>query len=347
MKRRSGLLAKPLLTAVFAGLAMAGAGAAEPPAVVASIKPVHSLVAAVMAGVAVPHLIVTGAASPHTHSLLPSDAEALAGARLVFWIGPGMETFLASSIGSLAAPGAVVRLADAPGIASLPFREIALFAADGDHHESDAEAHEPEGGEEAGREPPAADEHAHEAMEDAGHDHEHGGTDMHLWLDPDNAIAMVREIESRLGAADPANAKLYAANAAALQSRIAGLARDIAAMLEPVRDRPFIVFHDGYQYFEKHFDLHAAGSITVSPDRAPGAKRLAGIRDRVRGLSQVCVFAEPRFEPRIIAAVTEGTGALTGVLDPLGADLEDGPELYPALMRNLARSFSDCLAATS
>lgn len=341
MKRRSDLLAKPLLTAVLAGLVMAGAGAAEPPAVVASIKPVHSLVAAVMAGVAVPHLIVTGAASPHTHSLLPSDAEALAGARLVFWIGPDMETFLASSIGSLAAPGAIVRLADAPAITSLPFREIALFAADGD----DGDAGADEGEEEARHDHAATDGHAHEAMEDAGHDH--GGTDMHLWLDPDNAIAMVREIESRLGAADPANAKLYAANAAALQSRIAGLARDIAAMLEPVRDRPFIVFHDGYQYFEKHFDLHAAGSITVSPDRAPGAKRLAGIRDRVRGLSQVCVFAEPQFEPRIIAAVTEGTGALTGVLDPLGADLEDGPELYPTLMRNLARSFFDCLAATS
>jgi len=304
-----------------AAVSIAGpAGAAAPPSVVASIKPVHSLVAAVMQGIATPHLIVRGAASPHTYSLHPSDAEALQNADLVFWTGPGLEAFLASPLAALAGDAEVVGLADSPGLTLLPFRDAGPIAGE---HEADG----------------------HETEIHAADDHDHATFDLHLWLDPDNARAMLREIERALAEADPARAARYAANADRLDRRIAALATEIGAMAAPLRDRRFIVFHDAYQYFERRFGLAAAGSITVSPDRPPGARRISEMQDLVRRAGAVCIFAEPQFNADLVALVAGDTGARTGVLDPLGIGLDDGPDLYPDLMRRLAETVRDCLTS--
>ena len=186
------------------------------------------------------------------------------------------------------------------------------------------------------------DGHDHE-----GHDHdehEHGGTDMHVWLDPSNARAMAATIAKSLGEADPANKAAYEANLAALDSEIDALDAEIAAQLKPVLEKPFIVFHDAYQYFENRYGVRVAGSVTVSPESMPGAERLSTIHAKIEELGAACVFAEPQFEPKLIGVVTEGTQAKSGVLDPEGGSLEAGPALYGQLMRNLATSMSGCLS---
>ncbi|MBN8243237.1 zinc ABC transporter substrate-binding protein ZnuA [Nitratireductor aquimarinus] len=302
--------------------ALTGAFAADMQ-VVTSIKPVHSLVAGVMEGVGEPALILQGAGSPHTYSMRPSQARMLANADLVFWVGPGLEVFLEKPLETLAGEATQVALSDSEGLTLLEMREGGAFEAHshGDDH----------------------DDHGHEAEED-GHDHAHDhGPDAHLWLDPDNAKIMVSAIAEALSAADAENASAYAANAAALNERIAALQTELSAELEPVKDRPFIVFHDAYQYFEKQFGLAAAGSITVSPEIIPGAQRVDEIRTKVRELDAACVFAEPQFEPRLVEVVTEGTDAKSGVLDPLGAEIEDGKDLYFELMRGMAASLKTCL----
>jgi zinc transport system substrate-binding protein len=166
---------------------------------------------------------------------------------------------------------------------------------------------------------------------------------MHVWLDTHNAAAMVDAIADALAEADPARAETYRANAADLQERIESLDAELAERLTPVRDRPFIVFHDAYHYFEEHYGLSPAGSVTVSPDIRPGAARLTELREHVESHDAVCVFAEPQFDPKLVETIVEGTGASAGVLDPLGAELEAGPDLYFAVMRNLADSLRDCL----
>ena len=103
------------------------------------------------------------------------------------------------------------------------------------------------------------------------------------------------------------------------------------------------MFHDAYQYFEHRFAIPAAGSVALQDAVAPGAARVAAIRERVRAGDIVCAFAEPQFEPKLLATVIEGTGVRTGALDPLGAGLPPGPGLYPALLRGLADSLADCL----
>lgn len=319
------------------------ASAADAPKVVTSIRPVESLVSAVMQGVGEPYLIVKGAASPHTAALKPSDATALSQAQAIFWIGPQLENFLVKPIDSLGADAKVVALWDAAGVEKLEAREGAMFEPE-DEHEGHAEhgAHAENEGPKA-HEDHAAD--AHDDHEGDGHAPAHGAFNEHVWLDPENAIAMTRAIAATLESVDPANAETYRENAAAYSARLEKLEEDVRAELSTGERKPFVVFHDAYQYFEDRFDVAAAGSITVSPDRAPGAARLREIKDKLESLGASCVFTEPEFEPSVVATVTEGTSAKTGVLDPLGADLPEGPDLYPTLIKNIAKGLKDCFTS--
>ncbi|MGE0846622.1 MAG: zinc ABC transporter substrate-binding protein ZnuA [Flavobacteriaceae bacterium] len=333
--------------ALLAATAMAWSAPAHAAiSVVASIKPVHSLVAAVMEGAGEPSLIVTGSGSPHGFSLKPSQAKALEEADVVFWIGHGMENFLAGPLETLSGKAHVVELGDAEGLVRLPYREGGAFEAHDHAHEGHDHAHE--GGDDHdhadGDDDHSHEEHAAHDHEDE-HEHEHEGADMHLWLDPQNARAMVTAIAGALAEVDPDNAARYRENARRLDATLAALTNELGDRLEPVRGKPYIVFHDAYHYFEDRFGLTAAGSVTINPQTLPGAKRVGEIRHRIEDAHAACIFAEPQFDDRIVRAIAEGTGARTGVLDPLGASLDDGPGLYPALLRGMANSFADCLGA--
>lgn len=305
-----------------------GPGAAAAPTVVASIAPVHSLVAAVMQGVGVPRLLVPGGSSPHAHALRPSDARAIESATLLVWVGPGLENFLARPITSLVREGEVLRLADTEGLHLLPLRD------DHDHEHGHA-GNRRQGDGHGNQQEPGGDAHVAAAGT---------GIDMHVWLDPANAQRMVASIGAALARIDPANAASYADNAAVLRERIAALDERIADELAPLAGRRFVVFHDGFQYFEKRYGLASAGVLTVNPEVPPGAERVRRLRSRIATTGIGCVFVEPQFPIAIAETLVEGSGARIGRIDPLGADLAPGAELYPRLLEAMAGSFRDCLA---
>lgn len=318
--------------------------AAAAPKVVTSIKPVQSLVAAVMGDMGTPDLIIEGAGSPHGYQLKPSQAAALQEADAIFWIGPDLESFLAKPIETIAGDARSVELINTPGLTLLAPREGGAFEAHDHAHEDhghDEDAHEDHADENHDEHAEAA--HDHTEGDEADHHHGPGEVDPHVWLDPENAKAFVRQIAETLSELDPGNAATYASNAERQIAALDQLEQQIGQLVAPVRDEPFIVFHDAYHYFENRFDIEAAGSITVNPELRPGAERIAEIQARLKDAAAACVFSEPQFEPKIVAVVTEGTDARSGVLDPLGADLESGPGLYPALIENLARAMTDCL----
>ncbi|CVI55284.1 zinc ABC transporter substrate-binding protein ZnuA [Agrobacterium leguminum] len=324
----------PLMASV--AIAAAASGATAAPDVVVSIKPVHSLVATIMRGVGEPQLIVDGAASPHTYNLRPSNARKLEKADVVFWVGPGLEAFLEKPLEALASKATVVELEDAKGLEKLPFREGGPFEAH-DHGDEGHEAHDGHAEEEG------AHDHGHDHAE--GHEgHDHGAYDTHLWLDPANAKAMAQTIETALIAADAGNAATYQANTKKLIDDLDALDAELRETVKPVKDKPFIVFHDAYQYFEHRYGVKTAGSITVSPETLPGADRVKQMQEKVRQLGATCVFAEPQFEPKLISVITEGTAAKSATLDPEAATLEPGPDLYFKLMRGIAGSLKDCLS---
>jgi zinc transport system substrate-binding protein len=371
------LIRHSLAASATVALLAVPAHAEDGPRVAASIQPIHALVAGVMDGVGMPHLFVGGGDSPHTYAMRPSDAEALSGADAVFWIGPEFEGFLVRPIENLAGEIASVPLIDAPGLVLYDYEE----PHDHDHGHSHGEAHGQEHDDDD-QHAHAEDDHSHDDGHshdeghshddghahddddshddghghndeaghghghDHGHDHVHEGTDGHIWLDPANARAMVAHIADALAEIDPANAETYEANAARLTDRLSELEADVAARLEPYAEIPYFTFHEAFRYFDERFGLNSRGAITISPDRQPGAQRLAEIRDEIGAYDHVCVFAEPQFPPSLVDTVTEGTGAGTGVVDPLGAELAEGPELYFELITFNADAFEACFAGT-
>ena len=325
---RAGVLKKLLGGLLFLPLV----ALATQPQIVTSIKPVHSLVAGVMQGVGEPLLLVSGGASPHDYSLKPSEARAIDQAQVVFWIGPDLESFLIRPLDNVKNKVRVVALLDAPGMTVLPLREGGAWEPHGHEHGHDEHGHEtPEDG----------DDHEHE------HEHEHvhqADHDPHVWLDPVNAIAMVRRIMTVLGEVDVAHRADYQRNGAALIERLDRLNQRLATELAPVRQQPYLVFHDAYQYFEQRYDLDAIGSVTMSAERRPGAKRVADIQARIRDLQVRCVFSEPQFQPALVETIIAGSAARRGVLDPLGAELPPGPDAYFQLLQGLAISLRACLS---
>ena len=321
--------------------------------VVTSIKPIHSLTAAVMQGVGEPSLLIEGSGSPHTYALKPSQAKSLQDADLIFWVGHDLEAFLECAIGNIAQNATAVSLFESHGLTKIAFREGGAFDAhdhgdhdDHGHDDHDDNKHDDHGHDDHGHDDHddhKHDDHGHDDHDDHGHD-DHGEFDVHVWLDPQNAKAMVHEIEEHLSKADPNNAQIYAANADALMAKLDDLIVEVDADLTSVRGKGYIVVHDAYQYFENRFGVSAVGSITVSPEVIPGAERVRDMQDKVKSLDATCVFSEPQFEPKLVNTIIEGTTARSGVLDPLGASIEDGPQLYFTLIRNMAKSLKDCLA---
>ncbi|NMD07590.1 MAG: zinc ABC transporter solute-binding protein [Phyllobacteriaceae bacterium] len=332
-------VASSLTAAMLASSALSAEAA---PKVIASIVPVHALVAGVMDGVGSPDLLLSGQTSEHQASYSPQQIQALGEADLVFIIGHGLELKLDELSGSEAVKGRTFfELADVDGLSKLPIRQGGAFE-EHVHHEGDD--HDEEGKKEAGH-----GEHDHEEAGQAedGHDeHEHGKAafDPHLWLDPVNAQVMVAAIAGQLSKADPANAERYAANAAALGKGLGGLSEELAKELEPLKNKPFVVYHDAYQYFEARFGLSAAGSISDLSGNEPSAQRLKEVRDKLKAVNAVCVFREPQFSDKAAKTVIEGTSARDGVLDPLGSGLSPGKDAYGVLLRGLAKNLKSCLA---
>ena len=303
---------------------------AEVPQVATDIPPVHSLVSQVMGDLGTPKLILPPGASPHGYAMRPSEARALQDADVTFWMGPDLTPWLGRAIKSLTGNAINVALSNSEDLVRHPFRTGATFDSHDHHDHGDHGDH--------------GDEHKEAHKDDHGdHGDEHEGLDPHLWLDPDNARILLGVISSTLAGLDPTHADTYRANAAQAKKAIAALTHELDAALQPIRGRPFIVFHDAYQYFEHRFNVEASGSVTLADASSPGPARIAAIRQKVQTLGAHCIFSEPQFRSKIITTVIEGTTARSATLDPLGATLKPGPELYSQLLRNLGDNLLTCL----
>lgn len=293
----------------------ASGSATAAPDVVASIKPVHSLVSAVMAGVGEPHLLMPSAGSPHTFQLKPSGARLLESADVIFWMGPALESFFAKALRAIPRKARVTSLYDAPNVSL-------LTSNDGPIRHASEKSNETHG---------------------SAVNRNHAEIDMHAWLDPENARAMATHIAATLIALDPPHTGIYQANADALDLKLAALDQALRETLGSISDRPYFVYHDAYRYFEYRYGLQHQEAITANPHRQPGAERLRRVKKQIIELENVCIFVEPQFRPALVAAITEGTDAKIEILDPLGAELEPGPDLYFALLEGLADHLVRCL----
>ncbi|MGM0553176.1 MAG: zinc ABC transporter substrate-binding protein [Pseudomonadota bacterium] len=357
---------RPLFPALLTGLVLlltlAAPAQADSPRIVASILPVHSLVTALAGDTHKVELLVPASASPHGYAMRPSEARRLQNADLVVWVGPELEGFLERSLHGVSDRATVISLMHDLDLPLLEGRSGGVGEEGhhdhGDHghddHAHDTQAHDVDGhghGDHADDHAPN-DHHRHGSHdhEHAAHDdddapgHAHADYDSHLWLSPAIARAIVEQLAERLAEHDPEQAAMIRDNRDALLQRIDALDAAIAEQLAPVRDQHFMVFHDAYQYFEQHYGLNTAGSISVDPSRMPGARRLSELRTRLAEGDVACLFTEPQFRPALAETVVEGTGTRIGMLDPIGAELEPGPDAWFQLMQGMADGFTDCMA---
>ena len=308
--------------------------------VVASIKPIHSLASYLMDGVAKPDLIVDGYSSPHGFALKPSHAKMLQEADLIFWVGEDLENFMEKPLDSIAKKAEKIELMEIKKLTKLKFRERNIF---GDHDDHDDHGHKEDGHKEDDH-----DDHDHKKKDGhddhddhAGHEgHHHGEHDPHIWLDPMNAKVILNEMAEHLIENDAKNASKYKSNLKKALKDIDKLVSDVSSELN--QSVASIVFHDAYQYFEKRFNVNILGAFTVNTDVMPGAEQLAEIREIIEHDKVACVFSEPQFNPNIIKAVAKDMNIKTGVVDPLGATLDPGKDLYFDLIRNMSKSFKGC-----
>ena len=309
--------------------------------VIASIKPLHSLVSYVMDGVGTPGILVDGSSSPHTFQLKPSHATMLQEADIVFWIGEDLESFLETPLESIAANSRHITLMESDEIELLKFREKNIFGGHDDHddHGDEHDEHADEHGDEHDEHDEHADEHGDE--HDDHHDgHAHGEHDIHFWLDPEIAKTIVKIVMRELSEIDPSNASTYESNSTKAINEIDQLISDTKSKINS--NASYVVFHDAYQYFEKRFGVEVVGALTVNPEVLPGAKQLSEIREVIEHENINCLFSEPQFNPSIAETIAKDTGVKAAVIDPLGAELNPGKDLYFDLIGNIASSFESC-----
>ncbi len=309
----SRLMIKTTLGTAICGLWLSGMVSADVPQVTTDIPVTHSLVTRVMAGIGTPDLIVNRGASPHDYSLRPSNAASLEAADLVFWISSELTPWLEGALKTLAADAKVIELMDAKGSTVLPFREGSTFETHSHRHKHDE------------------DEHATVNV------------DPHGWLDPYNGKTWLDVIAMELSKIDPENTDIYFDNVSQGKTDIDAVISEIDATLATFRGTNFIVYHDAYQYFERRFDVLAAGSISMGDVSDPSPARIAEIHQTVEELDMTCVFSEPQFNPELVATVVDGTKARARVIDPLGTRLTLGADFYLNLLRNIAQTMASCL----
>ncbi len=314
----SRLMIKTTLGTAICGLWLSGIVSADVPQVTTDIPVTHSLVTRVMAGIGTPDLIVNRGASPHDYSLRPSNAASLEAADLVFWISSELTPWLEGALKTLAADAKVIELMDTKASTVLPFRDGATFETHSHRHKHDEDGHD-------------EDEHATVNI------------DPHGWLDPDNGKTWLDVIATELSKIDPENTDIYFDNVSQGKTDIDAVISEIDATLATFRGTNFIVYHDAYQYFERRFDVLAAGSISMGDVSDPSPARIAEIRQTVEELDMTCVFSEPQFNPELVATVVDGTKARARVIDPLGTHLTLGADFYLNLLRNIAQTMASCL----
>ncbi len=294
--------------------------------VVATIAPLHSLATGIFKGAGTPDLLIRGTHSPHGYKLRPSEIDLLGKADIVIGVDESFETGLKRPISRLNGKTTVLWLAEIGGMRRYHFRGSGLWPR---------EAMSGQAGEPAAENPGNPRHRDHEES-----------FDPHLWLDPANAMKFVTALADLAAERDKIHADTIRKNAAELNRRLRELDLELRSELASVHQKPFIVYHDAYQYFEKRYDLGSWGAVASDAHIQPGARHLVQLRNIFKSGRVKCLFTEAQFPPGLARRLIEGTPARLGALDPLGAAIAPGPDHYFKLMRNLAAALKACFEGT-
>ncbi|KGQ61615.1 zinc ABC transporter substrate-binding protein [Gallibacterium anatis 7990] len=275
--------------------------------ILTSVRPLGFIASSIADGVTKTQILIPAGASPHDYNMKPSDAKRVRDAEFVLWIGKDIDAFLEKSIAQRDATS-VLTISKLAGIESL-LGETSAHDHDHDHHHSTNELEQ----------------------------------DWHVWFSPKISEQVAEQLAQQLTQLYPQHQAKIATNLETFKQQLTTTNQQITQQLAEFKDQGFYVFHDAYRYFENAYGLQQTGYFTINPLIAPGAKKLAKIKEEINEHKVKCLFAEPQFTPKVLQTLQQSTNVKIGQLDPMGEKIALGKGSYSAFLQQIAEDFSDCL----
>ena len=325
--------------------------ATETTGVISTIQPINSLVSAVIGNTGKSITIIPSEQSPHDFKLKPSDVKLLQNGNIIFYVSNHLESSITKVFKNLPKNIKLINLMEKSGVNHLAIRDNNAWERHDHHGHDDHDDHDKHGKkhddhddhDKHGKKHDDHDDHDKHGKKHDDHDDHEKEDDVHVWLSPDNAIKIVQKVNKVLSLYFPENSKIYNDNTTKFIDKIRNLKMELVKELSPIKNKPYIVFHDAYQYFEKTFELNAVGSVALEGDIASSPKQISFIKDKIVKSKALCVFQEPQFDSKLVKIVVEGTDAKIGTLDPLGVNISENKDFYLQLITNMAKSLKECL----
>jgi zinc transport system substrate-binding protein len=265
--------------------------------IVTTFLPGYCFAANVAGDLAVVENLLPGAVSLHDYQLTPGDLGKLTSADLIIVNGLGMETFLEKVIQN--SPGTKGKI-----VAMSTGLERQLLQDETHQQPKERNPHPP--------------------------------LDPHIWLDPVIAAHCVTNIAAVLQRLDVRNAEGYAKNATVYVRQLHTLDEHVAVMLAPVKEAPFITYHNAFRYFVRRYGLNVAGVVERVPEIAPSAGEMRELYETIRQKNVRALFTEPGGRPRLAQQIARDTGIKLGELDPLETGKLQRDSYEKGLRRNAA-----------
>ena len=312
--------------------------ATETTGVISTIQPINSLVSAIIGNTGKSITIIPSEQSPHDFKLKPSDVKVLQNGNIIFYVSNHLESSITKVLKNLPKNIKLINLMEESGVNHLAIRDNDAWERHDHHGHDDHDVHDKHG-----KKHDDHDDHDKHGKKHDDHDDHEKEDDVHIWLSPDNAIKIVQKVNKVLSLYFPENSKIYNDNTTKFIDKIRNLKMELIKELSPIKNKPYIVFHDAYQYFEKTFELNAVGSVALEGDIASSPKQISIIKDKIVKSKASCVFQEPQFDSKLVKIVVEGTDAKIGTLDPLGVNISENKDFYLQLLTNMTKSLKECL----
>ena len=277
------------------------------PQVVVSIKPIHSIVAFLMEGIASPELLLQSNNSAHTFHLKPSQIRMIDTADLVISIGDEFEIGLRKALKNLDESNRFE-------IISLGSLNVHKYRAEKIYEKVQQE----------------------DSQEDLI-------ADMHLWLDLDNIKKIAQHINGLLIDINPANQDKYNMNLASLNSKLDILQIELEKQMLPFSSDLYATYSDTIQYFEKKYNLGRPVIVTPYHGARLSINRTLASKNTINDLSISCLIYGTEVRKSQISVLSEGLKIKAHKIDILGQEFDEGPNQYFNLMKKISNQVASCL----
>lgn len=273
--------------------------------IVVTIKPIYSLLIGVSGARSKVGLLLKDNSSPHDYNLKPSQIKMLQDAKIIFYVDDNYETFLQKPLSELPSSIKKVNIIKDAKINTIPLKSVEIVKNDEKTSTLDY--------------------------------------DVHFWLDPKNAIKIVKFFAKKLAEINPELREVYEKNAENMAGNLQQLDDELRSLFADVQQQPFLTYHDGYRYLSKAYNLKNLGSITQNHDGQLTPSEIANAKETIKKNKVKCLFDETQFNNKIVKQIVDETDIDSEELDPIAANLQNNHNQYFKMIRLLAYKMKNCL----